>query len=258
MPSILFIPDQFTDYRMWSDIPDRIGGRAGVIHFDQHEQIPWTAGAGGGFLNAVRRLAPDGCFDIVVAAGQAARFGFAVAQAGLARGAAFFYPSLDRPLGEAGPSLDDVGAAEALSPYLPVADALLEEDASRQRDILVQVIRDTAGPDVESGELERVASMISDHAAEFFAVMQQARAAGAADFPPPDPPWLEWPWIDRLAALPVPVVAVVAPHDAAIGDAIARQAPDADIVTASPRLTPIAAPDRSAEALLRMLDRLDR
>ena len=98
MPRILFIPDQFTDYRMWSDIPDRIQGRAEVIHFDRHEQIPWTPAAGGGFLDAARRLAADGSFDIVAAAGQAARFGFAVAEAGLARGVVFFYPSLDRQL----------------------------------------------------------------------------------------------------------------------------------------------------------------
>ena len=85
------------------------------------------------------------------------------------------------------------------------------DGGGRRRGILVQVIRDTAGPDVESGELERVASLISDHAAEFFAEMEEAQAAGAAGFPPPDPPWLERPWIDRLAALTVPVVAVVLP-----------------------------------------------
>jgi hypothetical protein len=257
MPRILFIPDRFTDYRMWSDIPDRIQGRAEVIHFDRHEQMPWTAAAGGDFLGAVRRLAADGSFDIVAAAGQAARFGFAVAEAGLARSVVFFYPSLDRQLDEVSSSMGDIDLAEALGPYLPVADALHEGDASRRRDILVQVIRDTAGPDVESGELERVASMISDHAAEFFAEMEEAQAAGAVGFPSPDPPWLERPWIDRLAALTVPVVAVVAPHGAAIGDAIARRAQDADIVMANPRLTPVAAPNGSAEALMRMLDRLD-
>jgi len=121
----------------------------------------------------------------------------------------------------------------------------------------VQVIRDTAGPDVESGELERVVRMISDHAAEFFTDLEEAQAAGAADRLQPDPPWLERPWIDRLAALTIPVMAVVAPHGAAIGEAIAGRAQDADIVIASAHLTPIAAPNRSTEALMRMLDRLD-
>ena len=71
------------------------------------------------------------------------------------------------------------------------------------------------------------------------------------------PPWLDWPWSDRLAALTIPVTAVVAPHGAAIGEAITRRAEDAEIVVASPRLTPIAASSQSVEALLRMLDRLD-
>jgi hypothetical protein len=256
MPRILFIPDRFMDYRMWADIPDRIQDRAEVIHFDQHEQIPWTA-ANGGFLDAARHLAPDGSFDIVVAAGQAARFGFAVAEAGLARGLVIFYPSLDRALDEVISGMGDVDAAEVLDPYLPVADALHEEDAGRRLDILLQVVRDTAAPDTEADELTRVVGMISDHAAEFFAELQAAQATAAADRPSPDSPWLERPWIDRLATLTIPVMAVVAPHGAAIGDAIARRAQDADIVMASPRLTPIAAPSRSAEALMRMLDRLD-
>jgi hypothetical protein len=255
MPRILFIPDRFTDYRMWSDIPDQIKDRADVIHFDQHEQIPWTA-ANGGFLDAARRLAAGGTFDIVVAAGQAARFGFAVAEAGLARSVVFFYPSLDSVLDEVMADLGDVDPAEVLGPYLPVADALREEDASRRRDILVQFVRETAGPDVESGELARVVGMISDHAAEFFAELEAARDAAAADLPQPDPPWLERPWIDRLAALTIPVLAVVAPRGAAIGKAITCRAEDAQIIVASPRLTPVAESNRSAQALIRVLDRL--
>jgi hypothetical protein len=94
MPSILFIPDRFTDYRMWSDVPDQIEQRAGAIHFDQHEQIPWTD-LNGGFLKAARRLAGDRPFAAVAAAGQAARFGFAVAEAGLAQGLVLFHPFLN-------------------------------------------------------------------------------------------------------------------------------------------------------------------
>jgi hypothetical protein len=257
MRRVLFIPDRFMDYRMWADIPDRVRGRAEVIHFDQHEQVPWAEADGDGFLNSVRRLAADGSLDIVVAAGQAARFGFATAEAGLARGVLFFYPSLDRVLDEVTSRMGDVDAAEVLDPYLPVADALHENDASRRLDILVQVVRDTAGPDADSDEMERVVGMISDHAAEFFAEMQAVQAASADDRLRPDPPWLERPWIDRLATLTMPVTAMVAPHGAAIGEAIARRAQDAEIVVSSPRLTPIAAPSRSAAAILRMLDRLD-
>ena len=31
LPGILLIPDRFMDYRMWSDIPDRLLGRAEVL-----------------------------------------------------------------------------------------------------------------------------------------------------------------------------------------------------------------------------------
>src|ERR1700684_1063584 len=120
MRRVLFIPDRFMDYRMWADIPDRVRGCAEVIHFDQHEQVPWAEADGGGFLNSVRRLAADGSLDIVVAAGQAARFGFATAEAGLARGVLFFYPSLDRVLDEVTSRMGDGDAAGGLGAYLPV------------------------------------------------------------------------------------------------------------------------------------------
>jgi hypothetical protein len=256
MPRILFIPDRYMDYRMWADIPDRLGGRAEVIHFDQHEQVPW-AEADSGFLDAVGRLAADGSLDIVVAAGQAARFGFAVAEAGLARGLVLFYPSLDRVLDEVISGMADVDPADLLEPYLPIAEALHEEDASRRLDILVQAVRDTAGPDTEPAELARAVEMISDHAAEFFADLQATHTAGTADRPQPEPPWLQRPWIDHLAALTIPVTAVVAPPAAAIAEAITRRARDTEIVLASPRLTPIAAPSESAQALTQMLDLLD-
>src|SRR5579863_3412037 len=85
MPEILFIPDTFTDHRMWHGVPDRIGGRAEAVHLDKYAQIPWAADGGGRLLEAVRRLAaeagpgPDAdahaSFDVVAAAGRSARFG---------------------------------------------------------------------------------------------------------------------------------------------------------------------------------------
>jgi hypothetical protein len=252
MPRILLIPDRFMDYRMWADIPDRLGGRADVIHFDRHEQVPW-AEADGGFLDAVRRLAGGGSLDIVAAAGQAARFGFAVAEAGLARGLVLFYPSLDRVPDEVISGMADVDPAQLLEPYRPIAEALHEEDASLRLAILVQVIRDTAGPDTEPAELARAVEMITDHAAEFFAELQAAQDAGITDRPQP-----EQSWIDHLATLRIPVTAVVTPDAAAVAEAITRRAPDTEIVLASPRLTPIAEPSVSARAITQMLDLLDR
>ena len=225
-----------------------------MVHFDRHEQVPWTA-ADGGFLEAVRRLAADETFDIVTVAGEAARFGFAVAEAGLARGAVFFYPSLDRLLDEAASDLADTDFTEVLGPYAPVVGALQEGDASRRRDILLRVVRETAGPAAESGELERMEGMIIDHAEEFFAYLRATMDA-ADGLAHPVPPWLERPWIDRLADLTIPVTAVVAPRSLAIGDAIASRAADAEIVVASPGMAPVAEPGRSAAILVRMLDRL--
>jgi hypothetical protein len=250
MPRILFVPDRFTDYRLWTDIPDRIQGRAEVIHLDQHEQIPW-AGAGGGFLAAVRRLAGAGVFDIVVAAGQAARFAFAIAEAGLARGLIFVYPWPDCLLDE----LPDADLAEVLKPYLPVAAAVREGDIDRLRDVLVQVACDTAGPDAEPRELQRLIDMLTDHAGELLTSLRATQAAAAADPSPPDPLWLERPWIDRLATLTVPVIAIVAPGSTALGDMITRRARDAEIVVAD-QLVPVALPSGSAEVIVRMLDRL--
>jgi hypothetical protein len=159
-----------------------------------------------------------------------------------------FYPSPDRPMDEVSSRAGDLDPADVLDPYVPVIDALRETDASRQRDILLAVVRDTAGTDVETAELERALGMIGDHAEEFFAELRAQ----------PDPPWLERPWIDDLADLAVPITAVVAPGGAGqvLGEAIARRAADADIVVASPRITPVAEASESAEALLRMLDRV--
>jgi hypothetical protein len=255
MPRILLVPDRFADYRMWSGIPDRIRGRAEVVHFDRHDQVPWTA-ADDGFLSTARRLADDGAFDIVAAAGQAARFGFAVAEAGLARGAVFFYPSLDRVLDETVSGLDEADLMETLGPYVPIVGAMQEEDPSRRRDILLRVVRETAGPEAGPAELAHMEGMIIDHAEEFFAYLRTAMDAVAAGPAHPAPPGLDRPWIDRLADLTIPVTAVVAPRSLAIGDAIASRAADAEIVVASPGMAPVAEPGRSAAILVRMLDRL--
>lgn len=247
---ILFIPDKFMDYRMWNDIPDRIQDHAEIVHLDRHVQIPWTTADDTGFLDAVRQLARARTFDIVVAAGQAARFGFAVAQAGLAGGLMLFYPSPGRPVDEVSFDGGDLDPAEVLKPYLPVLDALRETDASRRRDILLAVLSDTAGDDVDMAELDLALGMMSDHAEEFFAELRAQ----------PDPPWPEWSWLDHLDDLAIPLTVVVAPGGPgqALGEAIARRAADAEIVVAGSGITPVAETGRSAQALLRMLDRVTR
>jgi hypothetical protein len=257
MPTSLFIPDKYMDYRMWSDVPERIRGRAAVIHFDQYEQVPWTV-ADGGFLEAVRRLAIDGSFDVVAAAGQAARFAFAVAEAGLAKGLVFFYPSLDRVLDEVVSGLNGLDLDEEMDPYRPVISALHEPDPGRRRDILLRVVRETAGPDLEPAQLELAIAMASDHAEELFADLRVTETAVTAGLRQQDPPWLEQPWIDHVAELAIPITVVVGPRGLAIGEAVARRAVDVEVVVAegSPGLAPVAERIRSADALVRMLDRV--
>ena len=137
-----------------------------------------------------------------------------------------------------------------LDPYLPIVAALEEGDPSHSRDILLDVVRDTAQPGVEPEELERVLAMMSDHAEELFASLR------AAAVQVPEAPWLEHPWIDRLADLAIPVTAVVDPRGQALAAAIARQAPEAEIAIANPRMTPVAEPGQAAEILERMLRRV--
>jgi hypothetical protein len=266
LPSILFIPDQFADYRLWSDIPDRLHGRAQAIHFDQHD-LPWKSG-NGEFLEAARRLAPDGTVHIVAAKGQAARFGFALAEAGLAKGLVLFQPALDSFPDDV--HLDwpaEVDPDHALDPYMPIVSALDERDAGRRREILLEVIRATAGQDLEPAALELLLAMYSDHADEYFAFLQAVRAeseqAQAAEPAQADdavelPLWLERPWFDRLADLAVPVTTVVSARGRVIAEVIARRAKDAEIVVAGANagLEPAADRARAADAILRMLDRI--
>jgi hypothetical protein len=260
LPSILFIPDQFGDYRLWSDIPDRLLGRAQAIHFDQHD-LPWTSG-NGGFLEEARRLAPGGTFHVVAANGGAARFGFAVAEAGLAKGLVLFQPSLDSVPDDVHFDWAEFDLA-LLDPFTPVVSALDELDPVRRREILLEVIRTTAGRDLEPAALELLLAMYSDHADELFAFMQAfkqslaAEPAGAGE-PVPVPPWLERPWIDRLAGLTVPVTTVVSPRGRVVAEAIARRAKDAEIVVAGAHagLGPAEDRARAADAILRMLDRI--
>jgi hypothetical protein len=253
LPRILFIPDRFSDYRMWSDIPDRLQGRAEAIHFDQHGQIPWTTGAADEFADAARRLAPDGRFDIVVGSGQAARFAFALAEAGLARGLVFFQPSLDCLPDDL--QVDWSAAAEGIELTMPIVEAIGEPDPARRRDIFLQVLRDMAGPDAEPAELELAIAMHGDHTDEYFGDLQDT-AASADGRAEPDPPWFLRPWIDRLAELTMPVTVVGA---RVIGEAIARRTMDTEIVDVmggGALLAPAESRARAAAALLRILDRI--
>ncbi len=205
-------------------------------------------------MEAGRRLAVNPGFQVVAAAGQAARFGFALAEARQAQALVFFEPWLDCIPDDV--RVDLSGLDETLVPYQPVTGTLDERDSGPFQEALLEILRDTAGPDSDPAELEQAEAMFRDHADEFFADLQATAAAAAAGDVPPDPPWLQRPWLDRLAGLPVPVTAVVATADGYHGDAITRRAQDAEIAVArSGLMTPAQDRARAAGAILRMLDR---
>jgi hypothetical protein len=258
MPRILFIPDQHSDYRMWSDIPNRIRERAEAVHFDQHEKIPWAADSGD-VLAAAYRLASDGSFDVVTTSGGSARFGFAIAEAGLAKGLVLFRPALDSIPDDV--LFDFSSLEETLEPYLPMSDVVRDPgaDVARFRDVFRQVILDAAVPDLPPDQLELALAMHGDHADEFFTYLRKLAAATDSGVSQPDPPWIQHPWIDRLEDLDVPVTAAVTARGIEAGNAIARRARDAEIVVVShgwTGLAPVADRAQAAEILLKMLDRV--
>jgi hypothetical protein len=237
---------------MWYDIPDWLRGRAKVIYFDQHEQVPWTADSAE-FVDAARRLAPEGGFHIAAAAGGAVRFAFALAEAGFAKGLVFFQPTLDSIPDDF--RVDLSGLDEALEAFQPIVSAIHERDPDRGREILLQTVRDTAGPDRDPAGLEIELNMMSDHAEEFLAHLRVTAADVEDGRVRPDPPWMERPWIDRLAELTVPVTAIgVGPFP----EAIARRAKDVEVALAAGNGGMAPPSDRAlaAEALVRMLDRI--
>lgn len=257
-PRILFIPEQHTDYRMWSDIPDRIRERAEPVHFDQHEQIPWATG-NGDVMAAARRLAGDGSFDAVTTSDHSARFGFAIAEAGLAKGLVLFRPELDSIPDDLSADLSNL--EEMLEPFLPLYDVVRDPgaDVARFREVFGQVIRDTAVPGLPLDQLELALAMYSDHADEQFEYLRKLAAATDSRVRQPDPPWIQHPWIDRLQDLAVPVTAAVTARSLEWGNVIARRARDAEIVVIShgwTGLAPVADRIQAAEILLQMLDRV--
>lgn len=255
---ILYIPDQHTDYRMWSDIPDRIAERVEAVHFDQHEQIPWETG-NGGFLAAAHRLAGDGRFDVVAAAAHSTRFGFAIAEAGLAKGLVLFQPGLDSFPDDV--PVDFSGLDEKLAPYLAAVEVVRDPEGTvgRFREVILQAFRDTAVPDMPTDQLELLFAMQSDHAEEYFQQLRKLAEAADSQVRQPDPPWMQHPWIDRLENLDVPVTAAVTAKGIEVGNAIARRARNAEVVVISEGwigLAPVAERIKAAGILLEMLDRV--
>jgi hypothetical protein len=161
----------------------------------------------------------------------------------------------------------DVDPDHALDHFMPILSALDDPDPNRRREILLEVVGATAGQHLEPAALELLLAMYGDHADEIFANLQalaaereqvQASEPPGADQPVELPPWLERPWIDRLADLTVPVTTVVSERGRVIAEAIARRAKDAEIVVAGANagLEPAEERARAADAIVRMLGRI--
>jgi hypothetical protein len=259
--AVLFIADRFSDYRMWTGISDSLADDVGVIHLDERIQLPWDGGASA-IVSAARTVLPADGVDVVVADGQAAPFAVALADAGLARSLVLFAPDIpfDRIPDDVDldlePPPDDVLAA-----YTPLADAMTSADDEQWRDLVVQVVRQTAPGDIPQAEVDLAVAIARDHAAEMRAQMLEFAAADARERELPDEVQLahlraRGQWIDRLAALTVPVMTVVPARGKFRAETMSRIAQRHEIVLTEPfnAMAPGGNRAQAAAAIQRMLN----
>jgi len=264
MQRVLLIPARFTDWRMWAGIPDRLELRATVTHLDQLIQLPW-AGAPDAVAGLARSRAPDG-WDVLVGAGQGCPFAVALAGAGLGRGLAIIQPEIpfdripeDIDVGPAGPD------SAVLAPFEVLVGAMHAASPEEWRALLTQTIRQTARPGVPHAELDLMAQIAGDHAAEVRAeLLDYERAEVCERYLPEDAQSL-WRrergrWLDQLATLSLPVIAVVPGPERFVGETIGRLTRNLEtlVVTEQGIVPPSteAARGQAAAAIERLLDRL--
>lgn len=259
---VLFIPQRFSDYRMWGDIPARLAGRAKAIHLDQHLQLAWADSRT--VVASVRGLlAPGGC-DVAVAAGDTCPFAVELADAGLAGSLVLLDPEIpfDRIPDDVEVSFGAV-PDDILAPYEPIVSALHDADPDEWRDLIVGLVRQTMAAGADPAELERAVSIAADHAAEVRAELQAFAAADAAERDLPDEVQLarfrtRGRWLDQLASLTLPVVTVVPAAARSRATTLSRLAPPQhEVVLTQARyvLLPGGRDGQAAAAIERMLDR---
>lgn len=257
---VLFMPGRFVDYRLWSDIPDRIRPQAEPIHFDQHYEIHWT-GADHEFVDSARSLANGAPFDVVASAREADRLAFSLAEAGLTRGLVLFQPDL--PLSAipgVRPDLSDVDFEQMRETvdngYPPLEGAIHQSDPAVRRNALVSFVRNYAGVHLEPHELELAISMASDHADEIFGSVDTFLAANA-EGRVPEKRWTDRDWLAQFTAATVPIALIVPKRARPFADAIATDH-DVEIVTYGGTAGLASEDDRArgAETILRVLNRV--
>lgn len=260
---VLFIPDRFTDYRMWGEIPDRLSERAEVSHLDRLIQLPWS-GSSGAVVELARGQRPGG-WDVVVAAGRACPFSVALAAAGLARGLVLAEP--DIPFSRIPDDVDfalDMPDAELLAPYEPLVSAMHDASPEEWRDMMIEVLRQTSRPDLPPAELDLAVQMAADYAAEARAELLAFAASCARERELPDEVQLAQlhasaQWLDQLATLTIPMMTVVPAGIRHRAETVSRLAAEAEIVITDSTIQPGGARDgaraQAAAAIDRMLDR---
>jgi hypothetical protein len=269
MQRVLLIPDRFTDWRMWANIPDRLSQRVAVSHLDQLINLPWAA-APDAVVGLASSQAPDR-WDVLVAAGQACPFAVALGAAGLGRGLVLIQPEIpfdripeDVDIGPATPVLDALHR-RALEPYEELVGAMHAITPEEWSVLLIQTIRQTAAPGLPDVELDLTAQIAGDHAAEVRAeLLDFERAEAAERYLPEEAPWL-WRrergrWLDQLATLTLPVLPVVPRPEQFIGETIGRIARNLETLVVTERgIVPpstAASRDQAAAAIERLLDRV--
>jgi len=188
---------------------------------------------------------------------------FAVAGAGLARSVVVFEPEVpfDRVPEDVDLNLDQP-EPDFLAPYERLVTAMDHASPPEWRKLLTDIIRETAPPGATAAEVDLTTAITADHAADIRAELLAFAAASAADRPPPDDAELaqleaRGQWLDRLAALTVPVLTVVSARTRFVADTIGRYAPQHDAVLTDNRdpLAPGGSRADAAAAIERLLTR---
>jgi hypothetical protein len=231
MFSILLIPDLHYDFRIWADLPDRLGEDCRVVVYDQHDPMPARVEPGDpAFLDAVRNLIPGQHFDVVVAAGTSAGFAFRLVLSRLASGLVLFQPFVN--LGFDEHTAPDVPVADLVASanwIRPVIEALEETDLARRRELVVGAWRDRYGPHLAPADLELACAVIGDHAEELLASVQAVAASAERG---EDMSWSGQIDAGRLGEINLPMAVVVSENAARFGEAIQRHAPDSEVLVA--------------------------
>jgi hypothetical protein len=245
MPSALLVPDRHYDYRIWTDLPDRLRRSCEVVLYDQQDPAD----------PAVRRLAPGRRFDVVAAAGDSADLAVSIALTHQARGLVLFQPSLVPDPGvRMAPDASVAELVAAADWIRPVLAALEETDPVRRRELVVGAWRDRYGPHLRPADLALACDVIGDHAEDLLASMKTAVAAAEAGAEMPGSGAIA---VSKLGEIDMPMTVVVSGRAVRLAEAAARQARDCRVLVAKAQtnLVWLEDADTAAEAITEMFTR---